>query len=549
MAQNPSDGGRSLYRIIRRIGGTAGAVIALFGLAGFVGAPLLLRHVITGTVAAALHRPVRVGAIGFNPYTLKVDIDQLQVGERGMATSFVEINHLRIKVSWVSLLRLALVVKELRIERPAMHLVRTAEQRFNISDLLDRSVPADTSRKPFRFAVSNIQLNDGTVQFDDTVLGERHTVEHVQLSVPTISNLSADIKLGVQPRLQMVIDGSPLHIIGKATLFAMPWETVVDLTLDRFDLSRYRTYLPQETLMTIAKGTLSGNVAVRVINADPADSQPSIRLSGTLELDDLDLRDDANAPLLELKHAVTILTEVAPLEHLVHLGRTSVDGLTVHAVRKRDGTTNITSLLDRFAPSSGAQAQTTTATKPATPMDLSLQELELSDSTLNLTDHRGATPVALVLQDLHGKLNSLRTTGQTPASFEIGARLSGGGSVALNGHLDLTQSEVTSEVSLDQIDLPALQDLAPSSLAATFTAGRLNAQANVQVSFAAGQFNVRAEPATVSLDQVEWHVPGQRETPMAWTRLSASIEQVDWAAAQVTVHEVRADGVRIFVSA
>ena len=46
-------------------------------------------------------------------------------------------------------------------------------------------------------------------------------------------------------------------------------ETVVDLTLDRFDLSRYRTYLPQETPMTIAKGTLSGNVAVRVIDADP----------------------------------------------------------------------------------------------------------------------------------------------------------------------------------------------------------------------------------------------------------------------------------------
>ena len=34
---------------------------------------------------------------------------------------------------------------------------------------------------------------------------------------------------------------------------------------------------------------------------------------------------------------------------------------------------------------------------------------------------------------------------------------------------------------------------------------------------------------------------------MAWTRLSASIEQVDWAAAQVTVQEVRADGVRMFV--
>ncbi|HEX9871096.1 MAG TPA: DUF748 domain-containing protein, partial [Candidatus Tectomicrobia bacterium] len=283
-------------------------MIALFGLVGVVGVPLLLRHVMTGPIAAALNRPVRVGGIGVNPYTLTVDLDQLQIGERGTSQPFIDISHLRLKVSWASLYRLALVVKELRVERPAMHLVRTADQRFNVSDLLDRLVPAGKSRHPFRLAVFNLQLNDGT---------------------------------------------------------------------------------------------------------------------------------------------------------------------------------------------------------------------------LNIADHSGATPGALALQDVHVELNNLRTTGQTPASFVIGARLSGGGSVALKGRLDLVHSEVTSEVSLDQIDLPSLQDLAPSVLAARFTAGQLSVQANVQASFAAGQANVRAEPATVSLDQVEWHPHGQRETPMAWTRLSASIAHAD----------------------
>jgi hypothetical protein len=70
-------------RAIRRISITVGAVIALFGLVGFLGVPLLLRHVMTGQVAAALNRPVHVGGIGVNPYTLKVDLDQLQIGERG----------------------------------------------------------------------------------------------------------------------------------------------------------------------------------------------------------------------------------------------------------------------------------------------------------------------------------------------------------------------------------------------------------------------------------------------------------------------------------
>src|SRR5262245_53890793 len=108
--------------------------------------PLLLRHVMTRQVAAAVHRPVSVGAISGNPYTLTVEINQLQIGERATAHPFVEIDHLRIKASWASLFRLALMVKELRVERPALHLVRTADQRFNVSDLLDRATPADTSR-------------------------------------------------------------------------------------------------------------------------------------------------------------------------------------------------------------------------------------------------------------------------------------------------------------------------------------------------------------------------------------------------------------------
>jgi uncharacterized protein involved in outer membrane biogenesis len=110
-------------------------VIALFGLVGVVGMPRLLRHVMTGPVASALDRPVRVGGIGVNPYTLTVDLDQLQIGERGTSQSFLEISHLRLNVSWASLFRLALVVQEIRVERPTMHLVRTADQRFNVSDL------------------------------------------------------------------------------------------------------------------------------------------------------------------------------------------------------------------------------------------------------------------------------------------------------------------------------------------------------------------------------------------------------------------------------
>ena len=509
-----------MRRSIRWIGIPVGAVIVLFGIVGFVVVPLLLRHLMTGQVAAALNRPVHVGVIAFNPYTLKLDLDQLQIGERGTSQPFIEINRLRIGVSWASLFRLTLVVKELYVERPVIHLARTAQQRFNISDLLDKAIGVETSRTPFRFAVSNLHLNDGTIQFEDMVLGKRHTLEQVQVDVPFISNLPADVEIAIQPFLRMVIDGSPLHISGKVTPFAKLPASVVDLNLQQLDLSRYRTYLPQETPITFAKGMLSCSVEVHVVHAD---SQPSVRLSGMMALDDLDLRDSGDAPLLELKHAVTMLIDVAPLEHVVHLGRTSIDGLTIQMVRNRDGTTNATSLMAHLAPSSGVQAQTTTTPKPSTLADLSLQAFELSDGTFRITDYSGAKPVALALEGIHGELHNLRTTGQTPASFVVGGHFSGGGSVTLTGRLELAPLQITSDLSLDQIDLPALQALAPSELAATVTAGQLSAEAHVQTSFADGQFNVHAGPATMSLDQVTLQGPDQRETPLAWS----AVERID----------------------
>jgi hypothetical protein len=189
MAERPSDGGRPVRRALRRIRITVGAVIVRFGRVGVVAGPLLLRHVLTGPLAAAWDRPVHVGGIGVNPYTLKVDLDRLQIGERGTSPPCLAIGHRRLRVSWVSLVRWALVVKELRMERPALPRVRTADQRFHVSDLLDGARRLEKPRTPFRGAVATLQLHDGPVDFDDQVRGGRHTLAQVQLGVPCLSNL------------------------------------------------------------------------------------------------------------------------------------------------------------------------------------------------------------------------------------------------------------------------------------------------------------------------------------------------------------------------
>ncbi len=151
----------------------------------------------------------------------------------------------------------------------------------------------------------------------------------------------------------------------------------------------------------------------------------------------------------------------------------------------------------------------------------------------------------------------MRLNGQTPASFETGAKLGGGGAISIKGALALAQSQADAEVALEQIDLPALAPFVQPFLAANVAAGKLSVHGKLRSEFASGRFNLHIEPATVALDNLDVRSLDARagsgaerpigERPIGWNRLAISIGQIDLAARNAIVKEVRADGIHLFV--
>jgi len=167
---------------------------------------------------------------------------------------------------------------------------------------------------------------------------------------------------------------------------------------------------------------------------------------------------------------------------------------------------------------------------------------------MEITDKTVAPPAMLELGNLHVGLKDLRTVGQkAPAPYELGTTLGGGGTIAVKGALDLARSQATTDITLEAIDLPALQGFAQSALAAIVTSGKMTAHANVQTLFATGKFNVHASPASISFDKFELRAPQENVDPIGWNKLSASIGQIDLATRQATVTEVHSDGLHVFV--
>jgi hypothetical protein len=564
------------WRLLRRIGIAAGAVLVFVGLAGFLGVPLILRQIVLPKLAQTLKRPVQAEKIRFNPYVLRLRIEQLHIGERDNSQPFFDLRRINIKASWASLFRMAPVIAELAIDQPVLHIVRVAENRFNFSDLTQSTQPSSPATKPLRFSVSNIQLHDGDIHFEDEVTGQQHRLQRIRLDIPFIANLPADISVYVQPLLEMIVDGSPLRITGKARPFAVPPESVMELNLHRFELAPFLGYLPVKLPIKMPGGTLSSALELHFVNSP---THPLIRVNGVAALDQIDLRDAANEPLVGIRHAVAGFNDLEPLDRVAHLSKVHINGLALNVVRNHDGTINLTSLKSGNPQTTPAGSTTarrtvqppnspppaaqtnqvqTTAEGPArqttssagTPArtDFALDSFELINSKVDITDNSGVRPAKLALQEIHIGIRDLRTVNQTgPAPFEIATQVGGGGAISLKGAIDLSQSRAATDIAIDQVYLPALQDFAQSILAGQIAAGKLGAHAKVQAQFAANHFNVHLEPADASIDQFDLRSSQEQQDPVKWERLSLTLSEADLASRRATVKEVRSEGLFLFV--
>lgn len=317
--------------------------LIVYTFVGFFGAPYGVRRYLTGPLAARLHRPVTVGRIAFNPYKLRLEVDDLQVASRQMHQPLIKLKHILIRVSWSSLRQRAPVIGELDANGLVVNVERTGEQTFNFSDLVSQPSPPSAPKQPYYFSISNIQLDDGTINFNDEVLAQQHKIDHLQLAIPFIANLPADTEIYVRPYLQMVIDGSPFSLNGKSKPFGPTQASDLELVLHNLDLPRYFAYLPTKLPLKLPKGTFS---TVLQVHFQSPDSHPHVSIEGSAALDTLELRDASDAPLLSLGHARVDFTNVEPLEDSVHLKRILIDSLNTNLTENADGTTNLTPLFE-----------------------------------------------------------------------------------------------------------------------------------------------------------------------------------------------------------
>ncbi|WP_176047685.1 DUF748 domain-containing protein [Burkholderia sp. BCC1644] len=562
-------GGVARSRRTRRIGIGVLIFLVLFGLLGFFAAPPLIRHVAEQQLSKQLDRPATIQRIALNPYTLNLEADGIHLGERGGQGDFIDIGKLVVRPSWSSLFRGAPIVNEIRLDSPRFHIVRYDAQRFNFTDLIEKfSAPSPKPEsKPTQFSVSNIQVNDGRIDFDDRLLNEKHVVDNWTLGIPYIATLASKTDIFVEPKLRARFDGSPISIDGKTKPFAQSRESEIALKFDRLDVPKLISYVPAKLPVAVTSGLLSSNLTVNFVMSGET---PALRVSGTVDLNDAKVTDHAAAPLFAARGVHVAAASLEPLRNAMHFDEIRIDQPVVDLARDKQGVLNVEKLVAQpaaapkaepgkpaasaaaasgaaVAAASGAQAETAAAAKEAPPLDLTIRHFAIDGGTVNVDDRVPATPTAMSLTKLAATLDGFSLLGKTPAKYTLSTSLSRGGDVTAEGAFNLADKQADTKLTVAALALPALQPYLGEATRARVLDGTLGATVNAKTDWGKTPLAAEVADSTISLKSLKLATPDSKAPAIVLPDASAKIAKVDVAARTAEIASVDASGLALDV--
>ena len=334
----------------RRLVWSVAGLLAFWGLAYAI-VPGIAKSQIEKIASEKLGRQVTVGAVEFKPWSLELAITDLAIAKitQGQLQGSDTVPQLKIRRIYIdaeleSLLRLAPVADSLQIEEPAVSLTHLGEGRYDIDDILAKLKKPDDapeSEAP-RFALYNIVVSGGRVDFVDQPLGKTHALRELNLSVPFLSNLQSKRDIKTAPHLAFRLNGSSFDTAAEGTPFAQTRKTDATLKLSAVDLKPYIAYLPASLPFRLQGAVLNADVKVS-FEQTPANL---VRVSGTITADKVQLLDNragngAGHELLAFEHLRVVMDDVRPLERLVKLSKVELTAPVLGITRDRAGRLNL----------------------------------------------------------------------------------------------------------------------------------------------------------------------------------------------------------------
>jgi len=287
-------------------------IVALSVLAKLLITPELVKRTVLPKVKAALHREVELGDVEVSIFS-GIALKDLVIREKEGPEPFVKADRLVLRYRFWPLLRMRVVVDEVRLDAPRIRVVQLSKGTFNFSDLTAKKAgeapppkPAaeEGEKAPLNLQISQVAVNDGEVTYEDrSVTPTRpfiYKVTSIQVSAKEIS-LEKPFPFAAKARLPgaaIAFDGTAANVTTKPALDAT-------FKLIDADLRPLISALPLEVKEKLAALDPSGMINVRLHLAGEVAAPKELLKDGEVRLSNIQASAGGQRPALTGTLALT----------------------------------------------------------------------------------------------------------------------------------------------------------------------------------------------------------------------------------------------------
>ncbi|SFB03063.1 protein of unknown function [Collimonas sp. OK607] len=514
-------------------------VLLVLALISWLAVPPVAKHLVEQQIEAQIGRKATVGKIAFNPFTLTLTASDFTLYEQDKTTAAFSAKTLLINASSASLFRLAPVLNEARLVNPDLHLVRTSADgigRYNFSDVIDRILAMPKSDKPTLFSVSNIQLENGTIKFDDKVTNKLVDIEALNIGLPYVSNFPSKVDTFVQPHVSAKINGTPFDLKGRSKPFAGSLETALAIDIDQLDVASFVAFSPVALPLAIQSTKLSTKLD---LSFSRSKDKPEVLLSGAIKLADVALADKNAAPLLKAQAIDIQMNKLNVLTGSAALDQIEIQQPEVWVNLNANGSLNWAAL---STPAAKQEIVKDAPKKTASPpLQMTLAKLAIHDGTVNWLDAANASP-ALNLQVKNVALNATQLSlaaDAKPATVTLSSGTESEQHIQFIGQITPAKGIVAGKASINALSLAQYQPYVNRSLAAV-----LSGQLSLNTLLSVDRSRIRLHQLGIDVDDLKVAAKTNAGGSIGAKKISLENASVDTEAHTFNAEALRLTGIQ-----
>ncbi len=513
----------------------------LFTIVGFFVVPPILKAVLIKKLSEKLHREVTIRKIKFNPYMLSADIKGFVVKDRGNVGTLISFGELYVNLQTASVWKRGLILREIRLDRPYIHIIRNEDGTYNFSDLLEEGKPkAKTEVKPFRFSFNNIQITNGSVDFLDKPKHTAHKMRSVNLSIPFISDLPYYVDTFVQPSFEALLNDTPLSFKGKTKLFADSRETLFEVDVKDFDIPYYLSYMPFKMNFKIPSALMDMKTGVSYVQY--RNRPPSVNVTGHIAFKKVNISDNEGNRLIDLPLLDISIASTDLMSGKINFSKILAQSPEVDLVRDKKGKINLLALVPEKVTEtekekkSGAERKGS-AFSPA----VSAEEIRLTGGKINFTDHSRNNTFHTGLDAVEVRIDHFSNEQDKKASAEMSFRTEAEESLAYKGEFSVAPVASSGTVELKGIKLKKYSPYFPENLLFDIEDGRLDMITGYDVAMAGNDLAVKLSGLSSTLSSLRMKKRAEKEDFLNIPLISVKKTDIDLSKREVTVGDLSTD--------